>query len=301
MTQRNGQVWPVVLLLVVTVVWGTTFFIVKDTVEEVDPYQLVFVRTTLAALPLFGWLLLRQRRELLRWTNIRAGAILGALMAVMYTSQSIGLQFTSGGHSAFITGIAVVLVPLVMYLFYQYKLNWQHLGALAVVGIGLFLLSYDTQTSVNRGDLITLLTALSAALHITQIGRMVRKHDLVALVAWQFLFAAVFNLGIYLVRSPFQFQFSVSSLQALVYLGFVGTLFCYGASSWAQKYVGPVTAALIFSLEPVFAAGFSYWFSGEVLTAKELGGSALILTGILLYELPVRQYLRGLKTYLASR
>lgn len=284
------------LLLVVTVVWGTTFFVVKDTVRQVNPYQLVFVRTLLAALPLVAYLVLKSPAELLRWANVRAGAILGTLMALMYTSQTIGLQYTSGGHSAFITGIAVVLVPVVMVLFFGYRLRGQHLLALAVVVLGLFLLSYDTQTRVNPGDLITLITALTAALHIALLGRYVRKLHLVALVAYQFLFSAALNFVVFAWDAPLRFQFSTTDLRALLYLGFVGTLFCYGASSWAQRYVGPITAALIFSLEPVFAATFSYWFAGEVLGPVERTGAMLILLGILLYELPWRTLLRRWRT-----
>ena len=292
--------FPPALLVIVSVVWGTTFFIVKGTVSEVNEYMLVFMRCILAAIPLFGFLLLRNSKPLFQKSIIRDGAILGFLMGIMYTSQPVGLKFTSSGHSAFITGIAVVLVPVVMFVFFNYRFTFQNVFAVFVVAFGLFFLTYDTETQINKGDVITLLTALSAALHIALIGRMVRKHDVMALVAYQFLFSALFNLLIYVAQEPLSFEFSSNAWTSLLYLGFIGTLFCYGASSWAQKYVNPVAAALIFSLEPVFASFFSYVFEGVVLTTKEFMGASLILGGILYYELPIKKIYRGLRQRIHS-
>lgn len=287
--------FPPALLVVVSVVWGSTFFVVKGAVNEVNEYMLVFMRSILAALPLFAILVVRKPKAITNWATIRVGAILGLLMGIMYTSQTIGLKYTSSGHSAFITGIAVVLVPVVMFVFFKYKFRLQNIVAVTVVALGLFFLTYDTETAINKGDIITFATALSAALHISLLGVYVRKHNVMALVAYQFLFSALFNLAIYLSQEPLHFNFSEQGWSSLLYLGFVGTLFCYGASSWAQKYVSPVTAALIFSLEPLFASVFSYFFDNEVLHTKELIGATLILGGIIYYELPVKSLYRGLR------
>ncbi len=296
MKKTTRLTWfPPMLLVIVSVVWGTTFFIVKGTVSEVNEYLLVFMRCIIAALSLFAFLLLRKPKALWNWRTLRDGAILGSLLGCMYTSQTIGLKFTSSGHSAFITGIAIVIVPIVMFIFFKYRFSRQNIAAIVIVTLGLFFLTYDTKTQMNQGDLITLVTALTAALHITFVSRMVHKHDVMSLVAYQFLFSALFNLGIFLMHSPLQFQFSYNAWSSLIYLGFIGTLFCYAASSWAQKYVNPVAAALIFSLEPVFASIFSYFISGEVLNIRELAGASLILAGILYYELPIKRLIQSFK------
>jgi drug/metabolite transporter (DMT)-like permease len=282
------------LLVVVAVVWGTTFFIVKDAVTQIDPYLLVLVRSFLACIPLFGILLLRKPKTLLVKRTILDGAILGFLLAVMYSSQTIGLQYTSSGHSAFVTGVAVVLVPLVMFVLYRYKFRWFQLGSILLVAIGLYLLTYDAKTQVNIGDLITLVTALTAALHIVFVGKMARRNDILALVAYQFLFSGIFNAIAHQSLAANPWHILPQSWPALIYLGLVGTLFCYGISSWAQRFVNPVAAGLIFSLEPVFAAFFSYWFAQEILKPAEIFGATLILSGIILYEIPLKRIFQQL-------
>ena len=182
-------------------------------------------------------------------------------------------------------------------MFFAYRFSFQNVGAILLVAVGLFFLTYDFDTQINLGDLITLITALTAAFHIALVGRAVRKHHVGLLVAYQFLFSGLFNLGAHLVWQPHDWHIATEAWPALIYLAFIGTLFCYGASSWAQQYVNPVGAALIFSLEPVFAAIFSYWFAAEVLSPGEIGGAALIMLGILYYELPVRK----LRDWLVAR
>ncbi|MBN2597562.1 DMT family transporter [Labilibaculum sp.] len=273
------------LLIIVTIVWGSTFFIVKGTVGTVNEYFIVFGRMLLAAIPMLFLVILKNRKSLVNRQAIINGSILGFLLAVTYLSQTIGLKYTSSGHSAFITGAAVIIVPVILLTIYRAKFQRSDLFSILVVVIGLFLLTYDFDTKFNNGDIITLITAVSAAFHIVLSGRFVKNTETLPLISYQFISGSVFSLiGVLAVGFDIG-SLSSESITAIVYLGIIGTLFCYFVSVWVQKYVSSVKVALIFSLEPVFGALFGYLALSESLNGKEAFGMFLILLGVVLYQI----------------
>jgi drug/metabolite transporter (DMT)-like permease len=273
------------LLILVTIVWGTTFFIIKDTVGTVNEYFIVFGRMLLAAIPMLFFVLIKNKKSLVNKQAIIKGSILGFLLTATYLSQTIGLKFTSSGHSAFVTGAAVIFVPIILYIFYKAKFRKSDLFSILIVVIGLFLLTYDFDTKFNKGDIITLITAVAAAFHIVLSGRYVKNTETLSLITYQFISGSVFSLIGLLVVGFDIGSLSSESLTAIVYLGIVGTLFCYFVSVWVQKYVSSVKVALIFSLEPVFGALFGYLALSELLNGKEAFGMFLILFGVVLYQI----------------
>jgi drug/metabolite transporter (DMT)-like permease len=274
------------LIIMVTVVWGSTFVIVKDTVASLNPSFIVFSRCLLAALLLFVVEMIRKPRDLFNKAAITHGAVLGILLAAIYISQTVGLQYTSSGHSAFITGIAVVFVPVILKLLFGERFSPFAGICIVIVTVGLFLLTYDVETRVNRGDLITLITGVTGALHLVLSGRFVKTvNDANGMIAWQFVGAAIASLLSFLAVGAPDVSLTVKSAGAIAYLGLAGTLFCYFVTVWVQKYVSSMLVALIFSLEPVFAALFGYWILRETLTAPELFGAFLILAGVFLFQL----------------
>ena len=272
------------LLILVTIIWGSTFVIIKDTVASVNEYFIVFVRCSMAAVPMLLVQLFRAPKLLFERKAVGRGLVMGFLLAATYASQTIGLKFTSAGHSAFITGSAVVIVPIVLFLGYRELLTLRDAFAIGVTFSGLFLLAYDFGTRVNPGDLITLITVAAYAFHVVLAGRFVRDADAASMIAWQFAGAGIFSLLVFLAAAPGPGTLTMKSMWALVYLGIPGTLFCYFVTVWIQKHVSSVLVALTFSLEPVFAAIFGFIVLGERLDAKELLGAALVLAGVALYQ-----------------
>ena len=273
------------LLVLTSIIWGSTFFIIKETVTTVNEYYIVFVRTFIAAVSMLVFILFKDKKTLLNYKTLLRGMVLGALLATTYISQTIGLKYTSSGHSAFITSAGVIIVPILLFLFFKRVLKLQEVIILFIVMMGLYLLTYDRETILNIGDLITLITAFSLAWHLILSGKYVKTSEVLALIGYQFLFAAIFSLLLYLSTQPVSFALSTSETIALAYLGFIGTLFCYFVSVWAQKQVDTVTVALIFTLEPVFAALFAWLFASETLNLKEITGGILILGGIVAFQL----------------
>lgn len=271
-------------LILVSIIWGSTFFIIKDTVDTVNENLIVFARSALAFIVMFLYQLSSHRKQLFEKKGIIYGVILGVLLALTYTSQTIGLKFTSTGHSAFITSSAVIAVPFILYAFYKFKLFKVDILAVVLVFIGLFLLTYDFESAINIGDLITIITALTCAFHIVLAGKFVKKANTYTIVTYQFLAASVVSLIAWLLSDEPTLEMSTKAGFSLLYLGIFGTLFCYFISVWIQKYVSSIKVAIVFSLEPVFAAIFGYFLLHEILNAKELLGAALILSGVIFHS-----------------
>ncbi len=272
-------------LILVTIVWGSTFLIVKDTIGTVNEYLIVFIRSALAFTVMFIFQLFKDWRKLFDKKGFIYGSVMGILMAITYGAQTIGLKYTSTGHSAFITSSAVILVPFILFFLYKEKLVKIDMIAVLIVFVGLFLLTYDFETSMNIGDIITIITALSYAFHVVFAGRFVKKADTMTLVTYQFFAAAVVGLVAFLFTNNETVVISTKAWSSLIYLGLIGTLFCYFVTVWVQKYVSSLKVAIIFSLEPVFAAIFGYFIIHEILNPKELTGATFILAGVIVHSI----------------
>ena len=273
------------LLVLVTVVWGSTFVVIKDTVSSVNPLFIVFARCLLAALLIFLLQTFKNPDSLFSKMVMIRGGILGILLAATHITQTIGLQYTSTGHSAFITGSAVFFVPMILLLFFRRRLNPSDILSMCIILTGLFLLTYDVETRINIGDLITLMTAVSCALHLVISGRFVKKTDTAGIIAWQFAIAGLVSFLGFLASGASGISLTVKSVGAIIYLGLLGTLFCYFIMVWVQQYVSSMLVVIIFSLEPVFAAIFGFLILGETLNGSEFVGAVLVLGGVLLYQL----------------
>lgn len=276
-------------LLLVTIVWGSTFFIIKDTVGTVNPYIIVFIRSALAFTVIFLYTAFSKKGKLFHTKVFFQGIALGFFLGVSYMAQTVGLQYTSTGHSAFITSSAVVVVPFILFLFFKVKIITIDWIAILIVLGGLFLLTYDLETSINKGDIITVLSALSGAMHLVIAGRFIQKSETLPLVSYQFFGTMLFSLIVWLLTGMPSVTISLKAGISLVYLGLFGTLFCFFIVVWVQKYVSSLKTAIILSLEPVFAALFGYFIISEVLNSKELVGAVLILAGVLVHSIFKKQ------------
>ncbi|MEN8139050.1 MAG: DMT family transporter [Bacteroidota bacterium] len=283
--------FPIIMLMLATVIWGSTFAVVKDTLNSVNEYYLIFIRSIIAAIPLLIFTLIKNPQSLFNKEIVRKGAIIGIALGLTYGFQNLGMLYTSAGNSAFIMASNVIFVPVFLAIFYKNRFNGKSIISISVVVFGLGLLTYRDGTKLNPGDLLTLVAAAITALHIIWTGRFVKNSDLLALVTYQFVFSALLAFVASLIFSPesFTMSYSMESWTAMIYLGALGSLFCYFITVWAQKSLSYVTVTLIFSLEPVFASVFSYFILGEVLGTKQLFGATLILMGILFFEVPFKK------------
>jgi drug/metabolite transporter (DMT)-like permease len=280
-----------VLLVLVTFVWGATFVVIKNAVEQdATPLLFNFIRMTLAAITL-GIVFHREVARISR-PSLVAGAATGTCLWLGYEFQTTGIRLTTASKSAFITGISVVLVPLFLILFWGRKISlWTALGVMVAV-TGLFLLTVPAGenavgnwASVNRGDLLTLACAVSFGFQIIFLGRATERYPFAQIGFLQIATAAVLmGLAAPILERP-HIVWSSRVIWAIVITALLGTAAAFTIQAWAQQFTSPTHTALIFSLEPVFAWITSYFALGERLGLRAGIGAILILAGVLISEL----------------
>jgi drug/metabolite transporter (DMT)-like permease len=271
-------------------VWGATFVVVKGALEDASVFAFLAVRFALAAL-LMAMIHRRAVRHLTH-AEIWAGAQIGFFMFAGYAFQTLGLIRTTPSKAGFITGFGVVLVPVLMALLWGRRVNrWVWGGALAAL-LGLYYLTVPAGgfAYLNVGDLLVFVCAVLFALHIIYVGRYSRQHSVGALSFLQVATTAVLTLVALPVASvagwePLRLRWTTELLFAVLITAGLATALAFSVQVWAQQYTTPAHTAILFSLEPVFAALTSYVMLGERLGGRGLVGAGLILVGILVAEL----------------
>jgi len=275
------------LLLAATLVWGATFIVIKAALADASPLVFNAVRMVLAAVLLL--VIFRHRLRSMTVGVWRAGFTIGTLMWLGYEFQTDGLLYTSASKSAFLTGVSVVLVPMLLALFWRGHVNRYTLGGVMAACVGLYLLCIPagqglSLASLNRGDILTLGCAVAFAFQIIAVGRSAQHYDFAHLVTIEIAVCAAWML----ISIPFErhayLRLTPRLLVALAITSIVGTVGCFIVQAWAQRFTPPTHTALIFSLEPVFAGLTSYAVLGERLGARAIVGAALILAGVLASE-----------------
>ncbi len=269
------------LLVFVAMIWGSTFVVVKGALHDASPLPFIAVRFTLAGALLF----LVVSRGLVPRQALGPGFILGVFLFAGYVLQTTGLVYTTPSKSAFITASSVILVPVIQVL------HGFRLRAAVVVGalfglVGIYLLVLPSGlAAVNRGDILTLFAALSFAVHIVLVGVYTRRFSFRHLVPVQILTVGVLAILSLPVISNVRFDLTAGLAAALIVTAIFPTCFAFSVQNWAQQFTPPAHTALIFALEPAFAAFTSRIVLGERFGGKVFLGAALILAGMIVSEI----------------
>lgn len=265
-----------------TLVWGTTFPLVKTATQSLSPAALVAARFLVAALALVPWL----RLETKLW---RDGFVLGALLFATFITQVVGLGSISSTRGAFITGLNVILIPIFAgFIGRLVPRNAYWAAALALIGIG--AMSFEGG-AFSAGDAWVLACAVSYAIYVLVLEAVARNHDPMHLTAVQLVVVALLGLiwsAPELVHNGPP-HLSPSGWASVVYLGLVATAGTTFVQALAQRWVAAFEAAVIYALEPVFAAVFSFVLLGETLGWRGFLGGALILGAMVLSQRPTAE------------
>ncbi|MBI2687404.1 MAG: DMT family transporter [Acidobacteria bacterium] len=272
-------------LAFIALIWGATFVLIKRALNDVTPIFYLAIRFSLAAVLLAAFFHRRIRLGFGKqeyWAGLRVGAVL----MLGYVLQTVGLQTTTASKSAFLTGLYIVLVPFVNSFVYRSRPRVLEVAGVLVACFGMSLLSMQGQTlSIARGDLLTVGCAAAFAVHIVLLGHWAPIVGFESLSVLQIAAAAaVACIAAPLVEVP-SIQWSPAVIGAVVVGALFATALAFVLQTWAQQRTTPTRAAVIFSLEPVFAWIVSWLVEGEVLTVRAAIGALLILGGILLVEL----------------
>lgn len=267
---------PRLALLLTTFIWGATFPATKAVLEQIPPLSFLFLRFFLGALLVGGGFLLWRLRLHREPALLKASTIATCWLFLGYLLQTVGLNYTTASNSAFITALYVIIVPIILRRFDRRV--WLATG---IATVGLWLL-VKPSGSGNLGDVLTLGCAVAFAAHIACLERFTREVDAPSLFVWQMIAMVCLLLPTLLVEQAPAQAFAPTAL-LLVGLGVTGGLAtgAFAIQMWVQRIVPAQQVALIFSSEPAYAAGLSWYFLGETLDTQGWIGGGLILLAVL--------------------
>lgn len=269
-------------LLGATLIWGSSFIILKSTLDSVPTLWVLALRFTGAAalMALIGWKELKQ----LDRQYLKKGAVLGTALFAAYTLQTFGLEYTTPGKNAFLTATYCVLVPFMWWAFTKKRPDAYNLGAALVCIIGMALVSLDGDLSLGLGDGLTICCGIFYALHIILTSRAVEGRSPVLLSMVQFAVAGLWCWVTAPMVSAFPTGVPASAWWSIAYLCFMCTGICFLLQTIGQKHTTPQTASIILTLESVFGTLLSVIFYHEQLSLKTLTGFVLIFIAVLISE-----------------
>ncbi len=273
-------------LLAAAAIWGITFPLVKDALDDVSPFEFLAIRFTIATLVL-GVLSPRAARDAVRSWAAKGGLIAGLLLALGHAFQTIGLQHTLSGNAGFITGLYVVFTPLMAALILRRRPPALVAFGVVLTAAGLALMSLQLRNGVasfNGGDLLVLVCAVLYAGQIVTLARYSPGSDPRVLTIQQLGITALF-FAVLMPAQPVTAPNTGAVWLALLTTALGSSVFGISVQTWAQARVPPTRAAVIFSMEAPFAALAGFVLADERLATRAWIGAALILGGMLIVEL----------------
>ena len=281
-------------LVFTTLAWGATFVLVKEGLKDASPFIFAFYRFLLAALVILPFVFFSNQKKIFSNFNsheIKGGILCGLLLYMGYGFQNYGLEITTPSKSAFITSMSILLVPIFVFFIKQKKINkhlWVSIG-IAIIGLYLLLNPSDVQINdnpINTGDFLTFGCAIMFALHIIVQGDFVlKKINLIRFFIIQSLSVSIISLLSSVAILDFTVNWSYPLIMAIVITAIFGTTFAIFTMIWAQKRLSASETAIIFSMEPVFAAVFSIILGVETFSVLQWVGGIIIVLAVIYYSL----------------
>ena len=278
-------------LVVSTLIWGISFVVVKDALDQSSTLLFLALRFSVAAVAMALVLAPRLAQYRYRWPHIRWCVLGGVLLMGGMALQTAGLRLTTISKSAFLTGLYIVVVPLLSSLVNRVgqrvgprKQEWVGI-AFATFGMALMTLNKDQWQAPSLGDALTIACAVVFAVQIMVLGQAARTGDAQLSTLLQISICALCLAGSCWLADatawePARIVWSSRVIFAILMTGVFATAVAIGLQSWAQQSVPATRAALLFALEPVFACLFAWVWAGEKITPRVGAGAALILAGI---------------------
>ena len=269
------------LLVCVTAVWGSTFVVVQDAVEQYPVIPFLAIRFLVATVTLA---IFTRSRTKVALNSFLVGIGIGIALAGGYLLQTLGLLYTTPTNSGLITGLFVVFVPVIDFLLFRLRPRFVSLGALGVSTLGMLLLVGFSPTGFQFGDVLTLGCAICFGLHISLLSRYAKNHCALVLALGQMFIAGVLFSLLWPIK-PAQFLPNQEVWQAILLTGIVASAIGFSVQSYVQQRLSSIRTSVILTTEPVFAAIFGYFLAGDRLTMIQMLGGVLIVSAMLVSEL----------------
>jgi drug/metabolite transporter (DMT)-like permease len=281
---KTNHTKGILLLILTTVIWGTSFPLLKQVLQDLTPPVILAMRFTIAAIAFAPYL------HRLNFKLLRDGGFLGLIYFIECVLSLLGLETISAHRSAFIISLNVILVPILGGFLGQ-QLSLRILAAAGVASMGISVLSWEGG-SWGWGDLLTFGCAIGIAVYILILEDIAPRHPTLSLVAVQLGTMAILSIGWALLPLHGQVGETLNAIKphfnTLLYLGLGVSALSLWTQALAQRWVAASEAALLYSLEPVFASAFAFVWLGEVLGIRGILGAGLILFATVFSQLPDR-------------
>ena len=274
-------------LLVVSIIWGSAFVAQRVAGQMGSVYLFNGARYLLAALVVLPLALRVKRKDKPSWTMSRDQykwmIVAGFLLFLGSAFQQAGMVYTTAGNAGFITSLYVVLVPIALFFVWGEKPHWMSIAAVGLAGVGAFLLSTGGRFEVKAGDALELLGALFWTFHVIVLGKFASKFEAMSFSVGQLFVCAILNIGIGFFAEPMM-SFNWPLMFAIAYTALFSLGLCYTLQVWAQRHTPPADAALILSLESVFAVISGWLILNERLVLIQIFGCVLIFIAVVLSQ-----------------
>lgn len=285
--EKHNTITADLLLLLVALIWGFGFVAQRAGMEHIGPYAFNGIRFLLGGLCLLP-LVLRSQRSSLTSTNrvplLYAGGLAGLVLFAGATLQQLGIQYTTAGKAGFITGLYVVIVPLIGIFFRQVTGMGTWIGAILAV-VGMYLLSVRGAMVIDPGDLLVLIGAFFWAIHVLLLGYLSPRTVPVRLAMVQFFVCGLLSLVIAFCTESITLSAIKEAAIPILYGGIGSVGAGYTLQVVVQRRAHPAHAAILLSLESAFAALGGWWLLNEHLSIRGITGCALMMAGMLISQL----------------
>ena len=278
--------------LLCTFIWGTTFIAQDTGMDDIGPFTFNAVRFFvgfLAIVPLVIFFEIKKFKSEFRLdfkTFVILSLLIGLSLFLGSALQQVALIYTDVANAAFFTIFYVPMVPIIIFLFGRKSIHWSVWPSVILCLIGGYLLTNFYNATVRLGDTLVVLGALFWSTHIIFTGIIVTKYNLpLTLGAVQTLIVATFSFFVGLIHEEFIFENIMKEIDSILYAGILSGGFAFVLQIYAQKNISPAPAAIIFSLEGVFATIAAWFLLNQILDINNLLGCFFILCGVLLSQL----------------
>jgi drug/metabolite transporter (DMT)-like permease len=279
-----NRIKAAVLLLTTTFFWGITFTVVKQAIETVDVFVFLAQRFILAfvlILPICIW-----KGKRLDLKTVKNGSVMGLVLFGAFAFQTVALLYTTASNTGFLTGMNVVIVPVLASFLFRHRITSAVKVAIILATAGLFLLCGNGSLNFNMGDVLAIICAVCISLHLIFTGEFVRNCDFYWLTAVQLGIVALFSIIGAVYNGQQVLVWHPHLLWPLLVCSLIATVFAFLVQTSMQRFISHTKTALIFCTEPVFAAIYAWLVLDEKLGYYGLLGAVLILAGMLISIMP---------------
>lgn len=278
------------MLLMITFFWGASILLTKIGLNYVQEYNLISLRFTIAFL--LSGIVFYKHLIKIDFKTIKYAFILASILFIVYIFATFGTKYTSVSNAGFLMSLTVIFIPALSSIFLKQRPEKKVILGIVLTVVGIGLLTLNSQLKISYGDILCILCALFYAVHIIVTGTMTKHVNSITLGVFQLGFVGIFSTVFSMCMETPKLPNTFESWFSILVLSIFCTAIAFIVQIIAQQYTSPTHTGLIFSLEPVFSAGFAFLFTGEMLTFKGYVGATLLLLSVLIVELDLKSLLK---------